>query len=133
MNKRLRHPFQVLGRASSLFVGEDDFLPRLSEGGELVRQLISLATYASRGRFHQMSSAKASSRLSKGFLDVQAHTLAALKAWCHWLYKLHVAAQANPAYGVQCRELTSKVTLAAVIVIKEGGMVLFNEHRSLTS
>ncbi len=49
----------------------------------------------------------------------QAHTLAALKAWCYWLAKLHTASLKNQAYEVQCRELTSKVTLAAVTIIKD--------------
>ncbi len=50
----------------------------------------------------------------------QAHTLAALKAWCHWLAMLHTASLKNPLYESQCRELTSRVTLAAVTVVKEG-------------
>ncbi len=54
------------------------------------------------------------------FISSQAHTLAALKAWCHWLAKLHTASLKNPSFESQCRELTSRVTLAAVTVIKDG-------------
>lgn len=43
-----------------------------------------------------------------------------MKAWCHWLAKLHTASLKNPAYENQCRELTSRITLAAVTVIKDG-------------
>ena len=109
---------QLVGRLSSLFVGED-FLARIEEGSELVKQLILLASQGTRTKFYAMQGLQPD--LIKDFVDVQAHSLAALKAWCHWLAMLHTASLKNPSYESQCRELTSRVTLAAVTVVKEGG------------
>ncbi len=47
----------------------------------------------------------------------QSHTLAALKAWCHWLSNLHTVSLKNPNLDPQCRELTSKITQAVTSVI----------------
>jgi len=119
---------QLIGRVSSLFASEDDYLQRLLEGSALVRELIELAAYGGRMRFYNLPTARTNSKLARGFLEVQAHTLAALKSWCHWLHKLHTASNANQKYQNECSELTSKVTVAAVIVVKEGG-----EQRPCTS
>ena len=49
----------------------------------------------------------------------QAHTLAALKAWCHWLSSLHTVSLKNDSYEPQCRDLTSRITVAVASVVKE--------------
>ncbi len=58
---------QLVGRLSSLFVGED-FLSRIGEGNELVRQLILLASYGTRAKFYTLQGLQAD--LVKDFIDV---------------------------------------------------------------
>ena len=49
----------------------------------------------------------------------QAHILAALKAWCHWLAKLHTVSLKHSSYEPQCRELTSRITISATAILRE--------------
>ena len=44
---------QLIGRVSSLFIG-DQFLKRIQEANELVKQLIAIATYSSKNKFYRL-------------------------------------------------------------------------------
>ncbi len=58
---------QVVGRVSSLFAG-DEFLARITEASELVRQLIFLASYGAKEKFYSLQGLSA--EIAKDFVDV---------------------------------------------------------------
>ncbi len=58
---------QLIGRVSTLFIG-DDFLARLQEAGELVKQLIVLAAYGTRMKFYSLQIPAASTSSSPDVL-----------------------------------------------------------------
>ena len=57
---------QLIGRASSLFIG-DQFLKRIQEAHELIKQLIAIATYSAKNKFYRL---QLSEDVRKEFVEV---------------------------------------------------------------
>ena len=57
-----------------------------------------------------------------------AQTLAALKAWCHWLSQLHKLSLEDKAYEGECKDLISRIMVAVSPVLKDQGV---GKNRSL--
>ncbi len=58
---------QLIGRISALFVGEE-FLARISEGNELVKQLIMLASFGAKSKFYDLPGIQR--EMAQVFVDV---------------------------------------------------------------
>ena len=109
---------QLVGRISVLFIGEM-FLERLDTGMNYLKELLLLTAFSSQNKIYSCSCENPV--IKEGFLKVHAETLAALKAWCHWLAALHSEALSDSKYTWVCSDLTSKIVSAVVVVIKDGG------------
>ena len=57
-----------------------------------------------------------------------AQTLAALKAWCHWLSQLHKLSLQDKTYEGECKELIAHIMMAVSPVLKDQGV---GKNRSL--
>ena len=49
-----------------------------------------------------------------------SQTLAALKAWSHWLSQLHNLSLSEPAYQAQCTDITSRIMVSVAPVLRDG-------------
>ena len=50
-----------------------------------------------------------------------AQSLAALKAWCHWLSQLHKLSLEDKSYEGECKEIISRIMVAVSPVLKDQG------------
>jgi len=107
---------QLCGRLCSLFLGAE-FLPRLSRGLNMVKQLLLLAVTGARLRLWTLGGIGS---LAASFEEAQAATLAALQAWCHWLAALHSEALQDSSHTWVCSDLTSRIVVATVAGLREG-------------
>ena len=55
------------------------------------------------------------------FFFSHAQSLAALKAWCHWLSQLHKLSLEDKSYEGECKELISRIMVAVSPVLKDQG------------
>lgn len=110
---------QLIGRLSAMFLGQH-FLPRLKIGLEYVKQLLVLATFGSKQKLWTVNVNFSSKyRINPSFVTCHAQTMAALKAWCHWLAALHSESLQDSSYTWICSDLTSSIVRAVVTVIKD--------------
>lgn len=107
---------QLCGRLCPLYLGHE-FLPRLQGGLDTTKQLLQLAATGARLRLWTL--AGLSPGMARLLMDCQAHTLAALQAWCHWLAALHSEALQDSSYTWVCSDLTSRIVVAAVASLRE--------------
>lgn len=56
------------------------------------------------------------------FITFYSHsqTLAALKAWSHWLSQLHNLSLSELAYQAQCTDITSRIMVSVAPVLRDG-------------
>jgi len=107
---------QLCGRLCPLYLGQE-FLPRVQGGLDTTKQLLQLAATGARLRLWTLGGL--SPALARLLMDCQAHTLAALQAWCHWLAALHSEALQDSSYTWVCSDLTSRIVVAAVASLRE--------------
>lgn len=78
---------QAVGRLASRLTPEN-FSDLLVPTRDTVTRLCHTASYGNRLRLYDLKTA-APNVLKSDFIEVQAQSLAALQAFCHWLYQLH--------------------------------------------
>lgn len=87
--KDLSSFLKLVGRLSDMFTGEH-FLPRLKLGLEYVKHLLALVGHGSKHKLWTVELSFTSKHdLRSCLIQCHAETIAALKAWCHWLASLH--------------------------------------------
>merc|ERR1719322_1471731 len=113
---------QIIGRLSVLFTGgnihDPGFCDQLRQGLEIVRHLIELASFGSRAKLYSMESCLPEV-LTSDFVQAHAQTLAALKAWCHWLSQLHKLSLEDKSYETECKDLIARIMVAVSPVLKD--------------
>ncbi|EEC15411.1 Exportin-6, putative, partial [Ixodes scapularis] len=78
---------QAVGRLASRLTPEN-FTELLVPTRDTVTRLCHTASYGNRLKFYALKTA-APNVLKSDFIEVQAQSLAALQAFCHWLHQLH--------------------------------------------
>jgi len=109
---------QLIGRLSAMFLGQH-FLPRLKAGLEYVKQLLVLSAFGAKNKLWTVNLNLSNHSVKSSFVDCHAQTMAALKAWCHWLAALHSESLQDSTYTWICSDLTSSIVKEVVIVIKD--------------
>ena len=110
---------QIVGRLSSMFIGEK-FLDRLKIGLEYMKQLQVLVGFGSKHKLWSVNLGFSSKHnLKESLVQCHAETVAALKAWCHWLAALHSESLQDSSYTWVCADLTSGIVRQVVTVIKD--------------
>ena len=109
----------IIGRLGTMFLGHN-FLPRLKLGLEYVKQLLVIVTFGSKQRLWKVNMSFSSKfDVAGSFIQCQAETIAALKAWCHWLAALHSESLQDSSYTWVCSDITSSIVRQVVTVIKD--------------
>ena len=109
----------IVGRLGTMFLGHH-FIPRLKMGLEYVKQLLLILTFGSKQKLWKVCvSFSCKFDVGRHFIESQAETIAALKAWCHWLAALHSESLQDSSYTWPCNDLTSNIVRQVVTVIKD--------------
>ena len=109
----------IVGRLGTMFLGHH-FLPRLKLGLEYVKQLLVIVTFGSKQKLWKVNlSFNSKFEVGGSFIECQAETIAALKAWCHWLAALHSESLQDSSYTWPCTDITSNIVKQVVTVIKD--------------
>jgi len=111
---------QLFGRLSSLFLGES-FKERLEMGLDLLKQLLALVTFGSTQRLWRCDVQL--EEITTDLMEAHSQTVAALKAWCHWLAALHSESLTDSTYTWICSDITDRIVVAVVSLVKEGDHV----------
>ncbi|KAK7002625.1 Exportin-6 [Biomphalaria glabrata] len=78
---------QALGRLAVHFIGEQ-FVSRFSNAMQIVSRLAQVASYGSRIKFFEVTTS--AGVLQQDFIEVHAQSLAAIKAYTHWMSEFYV-------------------------------------------
>ena len=110
---------QLIGRMSSMFIGQN-FLPRLKQGLEYMKQLLVLVGFGSKQKLWTVDlSFNCKHDLKTSLIKCHAETVAALKAWCHWLSALHSESLQDSSYTWVCSDLTSNIVRSVVTMVRD--------------
>ncbi|CAG5121677.1 unnamed protein product, partial [Candidula unifasciata] len=77
---------QALGRLAVHFIGEH-FALRFTNAMQIVSRLVQIASYGSRVKFFEVTTS--AGVLQQDFIEVHAQSLAAIKAYTHWMLQFY--------------------------------------------
>ncbi|KAK3797258.1 hypothetical protein RRG08_030482 [Elysia crispata] len=81
---------QALGRLAAHFTGEH-FVDRFSNALQIVLRLVQICSYASRMKFFEVTTS--AGVLMQDFTEVHAQSLAAIKAYAHWMSQYYAESE----------------------------------------
>ncbi|GFS20899.1 exportin-6-like [Elysia marginata] len=81
---------QALGRLAAHFTGEH-FVDRFSNALQIVSRLVHICSYASRLKFFEVTTS--AGVLMQDFTEVHAQSLAAIKAYAHWMSQYYAESE----------------------------------------
>ncbi|XP_005096518.1 exportin-6 [Aplysia californica] len=107
---------QALGRLATHFIGEH-FSACFSNGAQIVTRLVEVMSYGSRVKLFEVTTS--AGVLQQDFIELHAQSLAAVKAYTHWMSQFYSESLRTNQHQDQFRSMVMTVTEALAPLINK--------------
>ncbi|GFN87199.1 exportin-6 [Plakobranchus ocellatus] len=107
---------QALGRLAAHFTGEY-FVERFSNALQIVSRLVQVCSYASRMKFFQVTTS--AGVLMQDFTEVHAQSLAAIKAYAHWMSQFYAESERSAQHKAEFHSMIVTVMEAVTPLVNK--------------